>query len=197
MYKQIVLATHNKNKLREYREILSPLHFTVIGEDDLNIEGEPEEIGTTYRENAYIKAKYLSNFVEYPVIADDSGIEIEALGDHFPGIQSNRYAKSLGENYKESNKKILEKMEGVENRNAAFHCCICLIEKGNIKPLFFEGICEGHILTEAKGENGFGYDPIFHSNEGNLDFGTASEKEKNMVSHRYKALKKLLLYLSI
>ncbi|MCH4210748.1 MAG: RdgB/HAM1 family non-canonical purine NTP pyrophosphatase [Bacilli bacterium] len=194
---EIVLATHNKNKLREYRELLSPLGYIVMGQSDLNITEEPVENGLTYEENALIKAKFLFSIVHRPVISDDSGIEIKALGEHFPGVHSARYAASISSDYGIVDQKVLDLMKDAKDRSAEYHCCICLIEKEGAKPLFFNGVCKGHILEEKKGHNGFGYDPIFHYDEGNLDFGVCSEEEKNAVSHRAIAFRKLLVYLSI
>jgi XTP/dITP diphosphohydrolase len=198
MNKEIVLATHNANKVREYRELLAPLGYLIYSSKDLNITEEPVEDGKTYRENAYIKAKALRSLVKWPVIADDSGIEIKALGEHFPGIYSARYAETIGQSdYAVVDRLVLEKMKDAKDRSAEYHCCICLLENVDSKPLYFEGVCQGRILTEVKGSHGFGYDPIFHYDEGNLDFGTCSEDEKNAVSHRARALQKLVVYLSI
>jgi XTP/dITP diphosphohydrolase len=198
MNKEIVLASHNANKVREYRELLAPLGYLIHSSKDLGITEEPLEDGKSYRDNAYIKAKALRSAVDYPVIADDSGIEIKALGEHFPGIYSARYAAEIGQSdYAVVDRLVLEKMKDAKDRSAEYHCCICLLENIASKPLFFEGVCLGHILTEAKGNHGFGYDPIFHYDEGNLDFGVCSEDEKNAVSHRARALQKLVVYLSI
>jgi XTP/dITP diphosphohydrolase len=198
MNKEIVLATHNANKVREYRELLAPLGYLIYSSKDLNIDDEPVENGTTYAENAYIKAKALRSLVKWPVIADDSGIEIKALGDHFPGLRSARWAKEIGGgDYAVVDQKVIELLKDAKDRSAEYHCCICLLENIASKPLFFEGVCPGHILTEVKGHNGFGYDPIFHYDEGNLDFGTCNEEEKNAVSHRARALQKLVVYLAI
>ncbi len=195
MYKPIVLATNNPHKLQEYREILAPMGYVIYGTKDLNIDCDPPEIGNTYEENAYIKAKALRNLVPYPVISDDSGLEIKAL-DNFPGIHSARFASQF-KNYKEAMEEILKRMKDKENRNAAFRCTICLLENKDSKPLFFTGICPGKILDHIEGEHGFGYDPIFFSNEANMPFGLASEEIKNKYSHRKKALEKLALYLAI
>ena len=196
MKKEICLATNNRNKLREYREILSPLGYLVYCPNDLNIANDPEETGSTYEENSYIKAKSLAKLVPFPVIADDSGLEIDALGG-FPGLHSSRYADSLGGDYRKVCAELLHKMEGKTDRKASFHCTICLLESPTAKPLFFEGVCPGYITMERKGDHGFGYDPIFHCVDPEMDFGTASEDEKNAVSHRARALRKLLVYLSI
>lgn len=195
MYKPIVLATNNPHKLQEYREILAPMGYVIYGTKDLNIDCDPPEIGNTYEENAYIKAKALRSLVPYPVISDDSGLEIEAL-DNFPNIHSARFASQF-KNYKEAMEEILKRMKDKEKRNAAFHCTICLLENKDSKPLFFTGICPGKILDRIEGEHGFGYDPIFFSNEANMPFGLAKEEIKNKYSHRKKALEKLALYLAI
>jgi XTP/dITP diphosphohydrolase len=196
MNREIVIATHNANKVREYRELLAPLGYVLHSAKDLNIFAEPEETGKTYAENAYIKAKALRDLVKWPVIADDSGLEIKALGG-FPGLFSARFAESLGGDYQIVDQEILRRMEDLKDREAAYHCCICLLEQSDSTPLFFEGVCEGSILPEVKGTKGFGYDPIFRYDKGELNFGECSEQAKNAVSHRALALKKLLKYLAI
>ena len=196
MNKQICLATNNKGKLAEYRKILAPMGFVIYSPADLNVDLDVEETGTTYRENSYIKAKAVRDLVKWPVIADDSGLEIEAL-DGFPGIHSARYAESFGMDYKKTAESVLTKLKGKTNRKAAFHCCICLLMEPDSKPLYFEGECKGHILEEIRGQGGFGYDPIFHSDELDLDLGLCSEEEKNRVSHRHYALQKLVTFLKI
>lgn len=197
MEKIFVLATHNKNKVREYRELLEPLGYKILSASDMLIENEPEENGSTYRENSYIKARALRNVVPYPVIADDSGIEIAALGEHFPGLHSARWAEEIAHgDYAKVDQHVLDLLKNKSNRDAEYHCCICLLENSDSEPLYFEGVCEGHILKKITGNNGFGYDPIFHENAHNLDFGTCSEDEKNAISHRAKAFAKLKDYLA-
>lgn len=196
MSKKIIIATHNKNKVREYKEILEPLGYEVFSDKDFNLNAEPKEDGTTYEENAYIKAKALAELIDLPVISDDSGIEIDALGTHFPGIHSSRYAASISSDYRVVDAHILSLMENETNRDAAYHCCICLLKNKDAKPLFFNGKCEGKILNEIGGYNGFGYDPIFMANEGNTRFGDVPDEVKNKISHRAKALSLLLSYLS-
>lgn len=195
MKKQIIIATHNKNKVREYKEILEPLGYEVFSDKDFNLEVEPIEDGLTYQDNAYIKAKALADKIDMPVISDDSGIEIEALGEHFPGIHSSRWAESISKDYREVDAHILSLLKGKENRKADYHCCICLLKGKNEEPLFFNGVCEGKILDQIGGFNGFGYDPIFEANEGHTRFGDVSDEVKNKISHRAKALKGLLAYL--
>ena len=193
MEKYIVLATSNAGKVKEFQDLLSPLGYKILSLKEAGIVSNPIEDGTTYRENSFIKAKDASDKTIYPVLADDSGIEIEEMGNK-PGIYTARYAKENG-GFPAVFNQILANLKGKANRKAAFHCCLCFIPGPGQEPLYFEGICPGEILFEAKGSNGFGYDPIFHSYEANEDFGTASEETKNKYSHRGKASKLLLDYL--
>src|SRR5574344_998185 len=196
MNKEICLATNNKGKLKEYREMLSPLGYVIYCPKDLNIESEPEETGTTYFENAFIKAKALALKVPYPVIADDSGFEVLALG-RFPGLHSSRYAATVGNDYQKAGAALVKKLKPTDSRAAEFHCVICYLEKPTAKPLYLEGICPGTILEKPQGNHGFGYDPFFHCTEADADFGLADEATKNKYSHRAKALTKLITYLAI
>ena len=191
---EIVLATNNKHKLQEVREILSPHKIVVYGLSDLNIKiPEVEENGTTYAENALIKAKAVQQVTTMPIIADDSGLEIAALNNE-PGLHSARYASSLG-GHDNAIKEILKRLEGKEDRSARFVCDIVLLNTEK-NPLIFEGIAKGKIAEQKMGEGGFGYDPIFISDETGECFALMHEN-KNTVSHRAKALKKLLTYLKI
>lgn len=191
---EIVLATGNKHKLKEVREILSPHHIIVYGLSDLASKLEDvEENGTTYAENALIKAKAVQKITTMPIISDDSGLEIKALNNE-PGIHSARYAESLG-GHDNAIKEILKRLEDKKDRSARFVCDIVLLNV-DTKPLIFEGVAEGTIAKEKMGEGGFGYDPIFISKETGKCFALLGE-EKNTVSHRAKALKKLLTYLKI
>ena len=195
MNKEICVATNNKGKLREYREILAPMGYVIYAPADLNIECDPEENGSNYRENAYIKAKAFAEKVKFPVLADDSGLEIHALGG-FPGIYSSRFSEECG-GYPNAYAEIQRRLGDNQDRSAHFNCTICYLENISAKPLYFEGQCPGLILKERRGDHGFGYDPIFHCDEGDIDFGTASEEEKNRYSHRAKAIAKLRLFLAI
>ena len=191
---EIILATNNKHKLQEVREILSPHKIVVYGLNDLNIKvPEAEENGTTYAENALIKAKSIQQVTTMPIIADDSGLEIAALNNE-PGLHSARYASSLG-GHDNAIKEILKRLEDKKDRSARFVCDIVLLNVED-KPLIFEGIAKGEIAKEKMGEGGFGYDPIFISDETGECFALMKEN-KNTVSHRAKALKKLLTYLKI
>ncbi len=194
MNKEICLSTNNKGKLKEYRELLSPLGYVVYTPADLNIDLEVEETGSTYRENSYLKALALSKLVSFPVIADDSGLEIASL-DNFPGLHSSRFEQECG-SYPKAYEKIFKMLEN-KPRDARFVCCICYLENKEAKPLYFEGDVKGEITTSPHGSNGFGYDPIFFCKENNKYFGEISEEEKNSISHRFKASKKLSLFLAI
>ena len=191
---EIILATNNKHKLQEVREILSPHHIIVYGLSDLASKLEDvEENGKTYAENALLKAKAVQKLTTMPIISDDSGLEITALNNE-PGLHSARYASSLG-GHDNAIKEILKRLEDKEDRSARFVCDIVLLNVED-KPLIFEGVAEGTIAKEKMGEGGFGYDPIFISKETGTCFALMHE-EKNTVSHRAKALKKLLIYLKI
>ncbi len=191
---EIILATNNKHKLQEVREILSPHKIVVYGLSDLNIKvPEVEENGTTYAENALIKAKAIQQVTTMPIIADDSGLEITALNNE-PGLHSARYASSLG-GHDNAIKEILNRLKDKEDRSARFVCDIVLLNSEK-NPLIFEGIAKGKIAEQKMGEGGFGYDPIFISDETGECFALMKEN-KNTVSHRAKALKKLLTYLKI
>ncbi len=191
---ELLVATNNAHKLQEIRQILSPYHITVYGMKDLNIDvGEIIEDGETYFDNALIKAKALQKVTSMPIIADDSGLEIEALGWK-PGIHSARYAESFG-GHLNTIKHILEEIKG-KSRRARFVCDIVLVNVED-KPLKFEGIVNGVIAEEIHGEGGFGYDPVFIEDTLKKTYASMSQEEKNRVSHRGIALKKLLAYLRI
>ena len=192
---ELLVASSNKNKVDEIRSILSPHHITVYGIKDLNLKEEDvEENGKTYQENALIKALTLSKQVTMPIIADDSGIEIEAL-DNEPGIYSARFSQKCG-GYEKAMNYIIEKTKEKNNTKAKFICDIVLVNIEN-KPLLFEGIVHGHIADTFEGENGFGYDPIFVEETTNITFAKMNKEQKNQLSHRAAALKKLLVYLKI
>lgn len=188
MNKKIILASNNKGKIREIQEILSPLGFDVISMKEAGIDIEIEENGSTFKENAAVKARTIYNISRIPVIADDSGLEVDYLGGA-PGVHSHRYA---GENATDHdrNVKLLSELSGAEDekRSAAFVCVMCYIDE-NGKEQFVRGECKGKIGYEPKGENGFGYDPLFMYND--RSFAEISAAEKNKISHRANALKLL------
>ena len=191
---EIILATNNQHKLKEVREILSPHKIVVYGLKDLNIKLPPvEENGSTYAENALIKAKAVQQFTTMPIISDDSGLEIAALNNE-PGLHSARYAESLG-GHDNAIKEILKRLEDKKDRSARFVCDIVLLNVEK-EPRLFEGVAPGTIANQKMGEGGFGYDPIFISKETGECFALMQDN-KNVVSHRAKALNKLLTYLKI
>lgn len=192
---EILFASNNKHKLQEVRQILSPYGITVYGLNDviLGIE-EPVEDGKTYRENALIKASAYKNATNLPIIADDSGLEVIALGN-IPGINSARFAKDSG-GHPLAMQKIINSLKDKKDRSARFICEIVALNIEN-RPLFFTGIVEGEITSSLEGEGGFGYDPIFFAKEVNKTYAQLSDEEKNIYSHRAKALKKFITYLQI
>lgn len=191
---ELLVATSNKHKLQEIREILSPHKITVYGISDLNlVVPEVIENGTTYYENALIKAEALQKITTMPIMADDSGLEILSL-DNKPGLYSARYAEEKG-GHVNAMQTILKEIDG-KDRSARFICDIVLVNVSD-KPLRFEGIVPGRINESIEGTNGFGYDPIFICDELNKSYALLTKEEKNTVSHRAKALKKLLTYLKL
>ena len=189
---EIVIATNNPNKVEEYRQMFASIsNIKLFSLKDENIHIEIEENGKTFKENSLIKAETISKFTNKFILADDSGLEIEAL-DNFPGIYSARFME--GRPYKEKWAAIFEMLKNKENKNAQFHCAITFITPTKEKYVF-EGIEKGYITENIEGENGFGYDPIFFSNSLNKTFGNATEEEKNAVSHRGKAFSQLLEFI--
>lgn len=192
---EIILATNNAHKLQEVRKILSPHKITVYGLNDVNLKPKDvEENADNYFGNALIKAKSVQELTTMPIIADDSGLEIEAM-DNRPGIKSARYAAEAG-GHPKAIEKILEFLKDKDNRKARFVCDIVLLNVED-KPLLFEGICEGRVANKPSGKEGFGYDPIFIPDGEKETFAELGEGIKNNLSHRGRALKKLLTYLKI
>lgn len=189
MIEKLVMATNNANKLREVREILSPLGIEVLSQKEAGADCEPEENGKTFAENALIKAKAVYDIVKLPVIADDSGLCVDAL-DGRPGVFSARYAPKGQECAK-----LLEEMKDVpdDKRQAAFQCVIAYIDDKTTFTVSGATI-GGKIGYEERGTNGFGYDPIFLCGDKTMAEMTA--EEKNALSHRGAAMKALYEQLS-
>lgn len=187
---EIIIATGNAGKVREFKRMLEPLGYQVFSQKEKGIILDVEETGTTFAENAVLKAKAVWEKVKLPVIADDSGLCVDAL-DGRPGIYSARYA---GEGATDADrvKKLLTELEGKENRTGRFVCAIAYID-GAGEPHVFEGVCEGTMTESPRGEDGFGYDPIFLVGE--KTFAEMTAKEKDAVSHRGKANRLLEDYL--
>ncbi len=185
---KIVMATNNQNKLREAREIFSPLGIEILSQKEAGISVNPEENGRTFAENALIKARAVYELIHLPVIADDSGLCVDAL-DGAPGVYSARYAPEhlLCET-------LLENMKTVpaEQRTARFVTDVAFIDESG-KETVLEGDCPGVIGFEKRGTNGFGYDPVFMYGE--KSFAELEPEQKNAVSHRGAAFRKLYDYL--
>lgn len=187
---ELVFATNNKHKLAELQAMLGD-HFKLLSLEDINCSEEIPEEQPTLEGNASQKAFYVYDKYGYNCFADDTGLEIEALGGE-PGVYSARYAGE--EKSAEANmKKVLEKMAKINNRKARFRTVISLVVNGEEKQ--FEGIVDGRILTGKKGGAGFGYDPIFQPDGFEQSFAEMELSEKNKISHRGRAVRKLVDYL--
>ncbi|WP_022667534.1 XTP/dITP diphosphatase [Desulfospira joergensenii] len=188
MKQVLVLATTNKGKKREITELLKGFPVEIRTLDDFGPIPEVIEDGETFDENAYKKASFTARILGYPVMADDSGLCVEAL-DNAPGVYSARYA---GEEATDAQnvEKLLDALKNEENRKAHFQCVISIAVPTGA-ALTYEGRCEGILTREAQGENGFGYDPLFFFPEFNKTFAQLSLEEKGKVSHRGKALQEM------
>ena len=182
--KQIVFATNNKHKLEEIRNILDNT-LNILSLDDINCHEDIPETGSTIEENALIKARYIKEKYGYDCFADDTGLEIKSLNNE-PGVYSARYAGN-DHNSEKNMQKVLENLKGKNDRSACFRTCIALITGNN--EYLFEGKIEGEIITEKKGESGFGYDPIFYVPEYGCTTAEMTPELKNELSHRGKALR--------
>lgn len=189
--KTVLLATNNENKVNEIKDILCELNLKVVSLKEMGINVEIEEDELTFMGNALKKALALYNMIDnkkYMVLADDSGLGVEALGGA-PGVFSARYAGEHG-NSEANNKKLLEEMNGLKDRRAKFICAMVLIvDKDNI--IKTQGEVHGAITFEEKGNKGFGYDPLFFIPKYNMTFGEMDNDIKNSISHRKNALIKL------
>ncbi|MCD7729605.1 MAG: RdgB/HAM1 family non-canonical purine NTP pyrophosphatase [Clostridia bacterium] len=183
--KKIIVASGNEGKIKELRSILKGVK--VISMREAGITGNIEENGSSFKENALIKAKAVSEKTGEAVLADDSGLCVDFLGGA-PGIYSARFS---GEGSAANRALLLKRMQGAEDRSAHFECAVCLYMPDG-KTYFGTGKTYGKILEEECGEGGFGYDPLFYSDDLNKSFGQASAEEKNGVSHRNRAINDLL-----
>ena len=182
---KIVLASNNKNKLKEFTELFAPYDVELIFQRDAGCNFEVDETGTTFAENAYLKAKAVADFAGLPAIADDSGLSVDALNGE-PGIYSARYGLGHEATDRERLAYLLGRMHDKENRRAHFTCSICFVTPKGEK-LTAEGIMEGEILKAPAGTNGFGYDPIFRPDDADCSSAELSAEGKNAISHRGKA----------
>ena len=189
------IASSNPNKIREFKTLLSHLKgLELVSMRDFPNYVPPEETGSTFEENAIIKALDFSNFINGLSLADDSGLVVPALHGA-PGVYSARYAR-LDATDAENRFKLIKELEKVseKDRFAHFECCLALAEPNQIKKIT-HGYCEGYLITEERGRNGFGYDPLFIRHDYNKTFAELDSQIKNKISHRRKAFDKMLPYL--
>lgn len=189
----IVLASRNKHKIEELRSTLAPLGITLKSTYDFPELEEVVEDKSTLEGNALKKARYVFEETGYPALSDDTGLEVDAL-DGRPGVYSARYAGETA-SYQENTQKLLDELSGVDqhDRGAQFRTVVALVTEDGTHT--FEGICRGEILTEPRGDKGFGYDPVFLPEGYEKTFAELEAKTKNKISHRGKAIKKLERFL--
>jgi XTP/dITP diphosphohydrolase len=191
---QLLVATHNRDKLRELRALLEELDLEIISANDVNVP-EVVEDAPTVRENAIKKAVETAKAAKKLTLADDTGLEVDALNGE-PGVRSARFA---GDNvsYPENNKKLLKMMAGVpmEKRTARFRCVVAIADENGLVDTV-EGICNGVIVEDERGGGGFGYDPLFIPDGQTKTFGELTAEVKNRISHRAKAMQKAWAVLS-
>jgi len=187
---KLIFATNNAHKLSEIKEAVT--NFEIVGLKEFGITEDIPETGTTLKENARIKARFIYDKFGENCFADDTGLEVDSLNGE-PGVYSARYA---GEHcsFEDNNTKLLVELKGKSNRKAQFRTVICLIIEN--KESYFEGICKGEILSSYQGEKGFGYDPIFQPSGFKASFAQMTMAQKNEISHRGLAVKKLITFLN-
>ena len=188
--KQLVIASHNSGKISEIRSLLSSQNINIIPQSELNV-ADIEETGTTFVENALLKARNAAKITDQIALADDSGLVVPALGGA-PGIYSARYAQNYKDDAK-NNQKLLTELQGNDNRQAVFVCVIVLcLSATHPLPIIAEGIWQGEISQQPAGEGGFGYDPLFYVPSHGVTAAELNQSEKNQISHRGLALRALL-----
>ncbi|MEG6566903.1 XTP/dITP diphosphatase [Thermoanaerobacterium saccharolyticum] len=189
---KIVVASHNKHKVDEIRDFFEG-DYEVLSADDIGSYDEVEETGKTIEENALLKARAIANLTDELVIADDTGLFVDYL-DGEPGVYTARFA-GVNATYEDNNNKLLNLLKGVpmEKRKATFKTVIALIYKG--RESIIEGKVDGRIIDVPRGQHGFGYDPVFYVDEIGKTLAELTLEEKNKVSHRANALKKLKKYI--
>lgn len=196
---KIVFATNNEHKLSEVRGILGD-KVEVLSLSDIGCHDDIPETGETLEENALQKAQYIYDHYHVNCFADDTGLEVEALGGA-PGVHTARYASEEGHDSEANTRKLLRELKDKDNRHARFRTAIALVEEvGKEEKVqrinLFEGIVEGEITTEKRGEKGFGYDPVFKPNGYDGTFAELGVDVKNQISHRALAVQKLVKYLA-
>ena len=190
MIQELVIATHNQGKLQEFKELMKELPVEVKCLADFEAIEEPEETGKTFAANAKLKAAYYAKKTGMVCIADDSGLEVQAL-DGAPGVRSARYAGEKATD-EENNQLLLHNMKFQVKRTCRFRCALAVAAPNGKILLESDGICDGMLLHEPLGTGGFGYDPLFWSTELHKGMAEATMQEKNKISHRGKAIKKLV-----
>lgn len=188
--KEIVIATRNPGKLEEFKVLMKDLEVELRSLEEWPNVPEPEETGKTFMANARLKAVYYAKATGLPCIADDSGLEVLAL-EGAPGVRSARYAGEEATD-EENNKLLLQIMKFQVKRTCRFRCALAVAAPNGKILLESDGICDGMLLHEPLGTEGFGYDPLFWSTELHKGLGEATMQEKNKISHRGKAIKKLV-----
>ena len=187
---KIVLASGNKGKLREFRQMLEPMGYEIHPQSEFDVTEAEEPFGT-FVENALAKARHVSRQTGLPAMADDSGICVDALGGK-PGVLSARYAGDPKSDER-NNQKLIADLAGVENRSANYYCVLVYVRSADDpQPIIADGRWSGIVIDEPKGENGFGYDPYFLVPEFGKTAAELSPEEKNACSHRGKALQALM-----
>lgn len=194
--KLLIMATNNEHKLKEVRQILDYKDILIKGMEEVGCYDDIPETADTLEGNALLKARYMYSHYGVDCFADDTGLEVEAL-DGQPGVFTARFGQMNGygnSHDADANMQcLLDKLKGKENRKARFRTVIALVCEG--KEYIFEGIVEGEILTEKSGQEGFGYDPIFSPEGKGISFAEMSAEEKNQISHRGRAVEKLIAWL--
>jgi len=188
---KLVFATHNQNKFQEVK-LLFPPYIELLSLTDIECFDEIPETEDTIKGNAILKAAYVKENYDLDCFADDTGLEVRSLNGK-PGVHSARYA-GAGNNAKANMLKLLKNLEGFEDRSAVFKTVIALSLKNKVD--LFTGICEGKIISTQRGNNGFGYDPVFQPSGYNQTFAEITSEEKGKISHRGKAIQQLIAYFS-
>jgi XTP/dITP diphosphohydrolase len=197
---RLVVATRSGHKLRELRQLLDLPGLDLVSLDELGVEGDPVEAGATFETNAAIKARFAARLTGLPALADDSGLEVAALGGA-PGVRSRRFAGERATD-PENNARLLRELAGLPpGRRAARYVCVLALalpdqagSRGGLRIVLRRGTCRGRIATEPRGRGGFGYDPLFEpagEPEGGRTFGQWSAAEKNRISHRARAARRM------
>ena len=186
---KIILASQNQGKLAEFNQLAKSTKISFVSPPEGSIF--PQETGNTFSANALIKAKYIFSLTGQPSLGDDSGLEVDALNGA-PGIFSSRYSEE-GSDISNTDK-LLRKMSGIKtiHRTARFRCSLVLVYKNNKNPISVEGLVEGKIAREKKGNKGFGYDPVFIPKGSKKHFAELEEERKNLIRHRFEAFQSLL-----